>query len=159
MASTLDGFEMVATKKTDEPICTVQDGRPSYQKEATSPKVGPKTPKYVYFWTWACDNCGVHGGMTTQILHCPGCDHLRCSSCPVFEVKQTLGGGAFVSYAQNSAPTQGLPPSQSSSEVQGYVKLSSICIIINITLAKVEPQQLKKVKSFTLGKWKYPPAT
>ena len=38
---------------------------------------------YDYFWTWCCDNCGRHAGMTTQILQCPECYHHRCLDCPL----------------------------------------------------------------------------
>jgi hypothetical protein len=77
-----------------------------------------------YIWTWCCDNCGVEGGMTTQIQQCPGCDHYRCSDCPL---EATSRGRAFYSVQSAVQPcpspprSGGLRPLQPSSKAQGCV--------------------------------------
>ena len=37
------------------------------------------------------DSCGVQGGMTILIDHCPGCNHLRCPLCTYEVIKMRIG--------------------------------------------------------------------
>ncbi|PVH84065.1 hypothetical protein DL98DRAFT_569391 [Cadophora sp. DSE1049] len=57
-------------------------------------KFGPGTehdgPKIC---VWFCHSCGVHGGMSTMIEHCPECQHERCADCMA---QWAHSSGAFV---------------------------------------------------------------
>jgi len=59
---------------------------PASGRENGSPKrmlKRKRNPECEYQWCWSCDNCGTQGGMSLFIQHCPGCQHARCTGCPV----------------------------------------------------------------------------
>lgn len=48
----------------------------------------PSDAKTFIEYKWTCSNCGLQGGMSVCIDHCPECLHLRCNDCPMESVKR-----------------------------------------------------------------------
>lgn len=65
--------------------------RPKNQKRARSKSEEPARYEWIYIWT--CHSCRdynghyLSSGMTTAIVGCPECGHIRCEDCPVETVQ------------------------------------------------------------------------
>jgi len=88
-------------------------------------------PVVVWEWYWSCCFCAEHAGLSTEINDaCPGCQHRRCTYCPMEAAKKKI-----VCYWYPLKNTRNLFWLTALQERTGYTTYILTCYHINLHVA------------------------